>query len=264
MRFLGAMQLITWIPITPYILSLQSGELNSAVFYDLIYACRERPCCDQLTYWHVQGSGNSSNNDGDSESASPSDDDCVQTAGGLEPDGPTPGRGHPRSGRAASANGRHGSGPLNGLATGASVDALSAELFKGSGMGGSIIPAMAGDPSPPLPPLQQNSLMPPLPPLAPQAMTSSYAVSVGGGNRSVAARGQARAAVVSQNRVGNGRGKKPHLKARSFRNERIAEAFPEAFIDSNVAGMVGICCDGRWECVLTRSATWCRVVSRGG
>jgi len=167
----------------------------------------------------VQGSGNSSNNDGDSESASPSDDDCVQTAGGLDPEGHTPGtRGHPRLGRAASANGRHGSGPLTGLATGASVDALSAELYKGSGIGGSIIPAMAGDPSPPLPPLQQSSLMPPLPPLAPQAMTSSYAVSVGGGNRSVAARGQARAAVASQNRVGNGRGKKPHLKARTSHN----------------------------------------------
>ncbi len=167
----------------------------------------------------MQGSGNSSNNDGDSESASPSDDDCVQTAGGLDPEGHTPGtRGHPRLGRAASANGRHGSGPLTGLATGASVDALSAELYKGSGIGGSIIPAMAGDPSPPLPPLQQSSLMPPLPPLAPQAMTSSYAVSVGGGNRSVAARGQARAAVASQNRVGNGRGKKPHLKARTSHN----------------------------------------------
>ena len=194
----------------------------------------------------MQGSGNSSNNDGDSESASPSDDDCVQTAGGLDPDGPTPSRGHPRPGRAASANGRHGSGTLNGLTTGASVDALSAELYKGSGMGtGGIIPAMAGDPSPPLPPLQQNSLMPPLPPLAPQAMTSSYAVSVGGGARSAAARGQARTTVVSQNRIGNGRGKKPHLKARSARDGHAKSdtCRAEIFV-CGAAGIYGTCCGG--------------------
>ena len=125
------------------------------------------------------------------------------------------GSGRPRPGRAGSAGGKDGSAAANGFATGASMDALSAELYKGSGTAG-MVPAMAGDPSPPLPPLQHGSLMPPLPPLVPQpvTITSSFAVSVGGGNRSVAARGQPRAAVVGQNRSANGRGKKPHLKAR--------------------------------------------------
>ena len=161
----------------------------------------------------VQGSGNSSHNDGDSETASRSDDDYVQTAGGLEPDGPMTGRAHPQPGRAVSFGGKAGSAAANGIATGASMDALTAELYKGSGTA-SVVPAMAGDPSPPLPALPQNSLMPPLPPLArqPVTITSSFAVSVGGGNRSVAARGQPRAAVIGQNRSANGRGKKPHLK----------------------------------------------------
>ena len=158
-----------------------------------------------------QGSGNSSHNDGDSETASPSDDDYVQTAAGAEPDGPMAGRGHLRPGRAGSVGGKDGSAAGNGLATGASMDALSAELYRGSGTA-SVVPAMAGDPSPPLLAVPHTSLMPPLPPLAPATMTSSFAVSVGGGNRSVAARGQTRAAILGQNRNANGRGKKPHLK----------------------------------------------------
>ena len=156
--------------------------------------------CPVRKFSALQDSGNSSDNNGDSESVSLSDEDYVQPASGLDPDGPTPGRGHPRPGRAASASGRHGSGALNGLATEASVDALSVELCAVAGM----LPAMGGQPSPPLPLV------------APQAKASSFAVN--GGNRFVAARGQARATVVSQKRVGNGRGKKPHMKAGSSRN----------------------------------------------